>query len=227
MADIDNKYQADVSQKIFRGAKKFRGGEGLATTGFDLAGGFGKKFKPERHHLLDYVNEYRSANIILSLPEARDKIILRGEKNTLADAVKKILDLPMPKPLHYSANKKGVMLSWVSPDEWLLNLPLSKAAETMQALSKSLAGKHHALVDVSDYYVDIVLKGAASLPLISKGSPINVDERFLTVGQVVSTHYANASIVLTYLEKEFEMQVRSSFASYLWEYLIVAAKEFG
>ncbi|MDI9313760.1 MAG: sarcosine oxidase subunit gamma family protein [Hydrotalea sp.] len=224
--DNDNRYQADVSQKIFAGAKKVRRTNTPADVKLHLVGGFGQKWHPERNSLLDHADEYKSANILLSVVPPRDKIILRGEKSALAAAVKKIVGLAMPQPLHYSAGK-NYRLSWVSPDEWLLYLPLGAAAEIIEKLGKELKGKHHGLVDVSDYYLDILLKGSARFLLLNKGSPFDTDERVFTAGQVVSTHYANASIVLTQFDDECEIQVRSSFAPYLWDYLIVGAKEFG
>ena len=222
----NNKYQADVSQKIFSSAKKVRAGGGAVADKMHLSGGFGRKWQPERTSLLDLADEYKSANVFLSVVPPRDKIIVRGEKSVLATAIKNVLSLAMPKPLHYSV-EKNTRLSWVSPDEWIINIPLGTAKEVMKGLSRELNGKHHGVVEVSDYYVDIELKGSAGLLLINKGSPLNTDERVLTAGQVVGTHYANATILLTYLDNAWEFQVRSSFAPYLWEYLVTAAKEFG
>ena len=224
--DNNNKYQADVSQKIFAGAKKVRRGDGKGDAIRDNVDRLHQPLNFERNSLLDDADEYKSANILLSVVPPCDKIILRGEKSVLATAVKKLTGFAMPKPLHYQADK-NTRLSWISPDEWLLYLPLGKGEDMLEKLGNALAGKHHGLVDASDYYLDILLAGSARFLLLNKGSPFNTDERFFTVGQVVSTHYANASIVLTQFANECEIQVRSSFATYLWQYLIVGAKEFG
>ncbi|MGI9461970.1 MAG: sarcosine oxidase subunit gamma [Alphaproteobacteria bacterium] len=224
---VDNKHQSMLSQRIFQAAKKIRADDETLGDNFHLMDSFGKKWQPERTTLLDQADEYKSANIKLSVVPPRDKIILRGQKSTLAQAVKRTLGLEMPKPLHYQLGKKDSRLSWLSPDEWMLNTPLSSGDGIKEKLAQELAGKYYALIDVSDYYIDIALKGDASLLLINKGSPFNTDERYFSLGQVISTHYANATIVLSYLETSFEIQVRTSFAVYLWEYLVTAAKEFG
>lgn len=186
--------------------------------------------QPDLLPLLYQESHYKAANISLAICKPRDKVILRGQKSALSMAVKKVLGLDMPSPLHFSAPKRSeklLRLSWCSPDEWLLNCPLGSADDLMAQLSPLLKNKHHGLVNVSDYYSDIVLDGNRALELINKGSPINTDPRFFAAGDVVGTRYGNATILLTYLPKQWEIQVRSSFVPYLWQYLLTAAREFG
>lgn len=204
--------------------------------------------KPEIIPMLNQEVAYRSDNINLSLVAPNDKIILRGKSSLLSQAVKSATGLAMPKTCQFVSNqnkKKSATnnsqqsfcrMAWVSPDEYLLTLPYGMGEKMLAELSQLLHGKHHALVDVSDYYYSINLSGVAALTLLSKATPLNLNPQHFQIGDVKGTHFGNASILVYYLANtrnannsmaHVEIQVRSSFLPYLWQYLLVASKEFG
>ena len=84
------------------------------------------------------------------------------------------------------------------------------------------------MTDVSDYYVVMRLSGPEARVVLAKGSPFDVHPRSFDVGACAQTRFANASILLRLVGEAptFDIQVRWSFAPYLWDYLVDASREY-
>ena len=78
-----------------------------------------------------------------------------------------------------------------------------------------------AAVDVSDYSTVLRLSGAKTRDVIASGAPFDVHPDVFGVGQCAQTRFGNASILLSNHADTpvFQLQVRLSFAEYVFEYI--------
>jgi sarcosine oxidase subunit gamma len=113
---------------------------------------------------------------------------------------------------------------WLGPDEWLLLAPLAQAGLATR-LERSLSSWPHALVDVSHRQVALVVHGTAATTLLAAGCPLDLDAAAFPVGMCTRTLLAKAEVVLWRLGAcEFRLEVWRSFAPYLSQYLVEAAR---
>src|SRR5690606_39076515 len=78
----------------------------------------------------------------------------------VAAAVQDATGCEMPQPRRLT--RAGAMaVAWMAPDELLFVTPRDAAPDLAADLSRTLAGRHHLAVDVSDARVAFALEGAA------------------------------------------------------------------
>ena len=118
---------------------------------------------------------------------------------------------------------RGVL--WLGPDEWLVvGLP-GTAADTVAVLEDELAGRHHSVVDVSENRAVIELRGADRHALLASGCAIDLDARGGWVpGVCAQTLFARSQVLLQELDGATRVFVRPSFAGYVVDLLLVAAR---
>lgn len=169
----------------------------------------------------------------VSLEERRfvGKVVLRGNPDN-KDFLAKARDvLGEDLPLEPCTFVKGASYSiyWTGPDEWMIHTPEDGETALVLGLREALGDIHSQVVDVSDYYVLMRLSGPAAREVLAKGTPLDLHPRAFGAGKVAGTRYANATIQLAQLDDTptFDVQVRMSFAQYLWDYFTTASKEFG
>lgn len=148
------------------------------------------------------------------------KIILRGDGDDaqFTAAVKDALSLTLPVQPNTVASSEKEKLLWLGPDEWLLWTPMQLRQKRLDALQKAFAAQHAAAVDVSDYYTIIRLSGAVSDDIIAHGCPL--DLRAFRRGTCAQSRFCNAAFLLSKHDETptYDVQVRWSFADYLWNY---------
>lgn len=167
--------------------------------------------------LWDHVAPLRHHNIQVEPVIWRDKLIIRGDfTQQNFSQLWRDLGLQAPENCRFTQNGDK-RLSWWSPDEYLLDLPHGHAGNYLRQCQAVLGDCHHALVDVSDYYRVLTIHGAGRMHAINQASPFNTD--LLQPGMVVGTIFANASILISCFDEHLEIQVRSSFFAYIYEYL--------
>ncbi len=151
------------------------------------------------------------------------KLNLRGnpEDSAFIDAVEQVLGLALPLVPNMVGSAAKKTIFWLGPDEWLLHLPLEETDETREALHDVLANQHHAVTEVSDYYTVIHLSGPQAREVIASGSPLDIRPNHFNAGDCAQTRYGHASILLWPLDEApaFGLQVRWSYAKYLYDYL--------
>ncbi len=107
-------------------------------------------------------------------------------------------------------------IACLGPDEWIARL----AAETTLPTGEGLAAS---IVDISSRSLGIVVEGLRAASLIGTGCPLDV-ERF-AIGRTTRTLYETVEIVLwRESETRFHIDVWRSFAPWLWNALIAAAR---
>lgn len=133
---------------------------------------------------------------------------------------------PLPtKPL--TTQQYGeVRAVWTAPDDWLVIMPWSLAADFESRYRAAQTG-HYSIVDISAGQTLVELSGRESRNVLKKASPIDLHPQAFPVGKCVGTVFAKsaAGIVRTG-DDSYLLVVRRSFADYVWDWLIDASAEY-
>ncbi len=153
------------------------------------------------------------------------KISLRANPESLAGAVESVCGVPaVSAPNHFSTANENI-LYWMGPDERLVHCQNAVVADTVQSLKQALPVGKSAVVDVSDYYTVLRISGDKARDILASGTPFDVHPDVFKAGQCAQIRYGNASILLSRIaDNTYELQVRWSFAQYLWKYLCKVAR---
>ncbi|NRD71919.1 sarcosine oxidase subunit gamma family protein [Shewanella sp. VB17] len=173
-------------------------------------------------------SQRQNVSVYLSELAFLGHLVLRGNSDNekFAAAIKEVLGVSLPAALQSEA-KDELSISWISPDEWLVILPIKQAFAVESRLRIIVEG-HFAVVNVSGGQTVLSLSGSNALQVLHKSTPYDVHERNFPVGKVVTTVFAKSQVVIrrTGLES-WELTVRRSFADYVWLWLTDAAREYG
>lgn len=175
------------------------------------------------------------------------KVNIRGDSSdsAFAKAVEKVVGVRLPTTPNTVAERPGTGLPsaeavehvagsghnvvyWLGPDEWLVHTPPNGEGALVQALREALSGVHAAVTDVSDYYVVIDLAGPNARDVLARGCPLDLHPSKFAAGQCAQSRFAHASILLHQKTDapSYRLQVRWTYATYLWSYLADAAKQW-
>ena len=116
---------------------------------------------------------------------------------------------------------------WLCPDEWLVVGPAGQQEALEQALRNGFNGEFGSVVDVSANRTVLEIRGRKARELLAHGVPIDLDARSFGPGRCAQTLMAKAQVTVERRNEEqaFHLHVRSSFASYLADWLLDAAAE--
>lgn len=112
-------------------------------------------------------------------------------------------------------------MHWMGPDERLLYSESQDPETLTKTLRTHLPEGKSAVVDVSDYYTVLKLSGDNARQVLASGTPFDVHLRVFKSKQCAQVRFGNASLLLSCIDDTpvFHLQVRWSFAEYLWGYL--------
>ena len=135
------------------------------------------------------------------------------------------VDLPAPLRAAFDGDRGAV---WMSPDELLLFTAYDRAGELAASLGAALAGTHHLAVDVSDARAVITLAGSGVAEVLAKGAPVDLSDAAFPVGAARRTHIGGVAVGFwRRAEHEWEIVCLSSFARYLFDWLVESSREGG
>ena len=181
--------------------------------------------------LADALDETRAGDAVLAERTDRARLNLRldpadAEALTAAGAA---LGGTLPlAPNTAATTEDGWSVLWLGPNEWLVTGPAAGAGAPADTLRASLAGKHHALCDVSAMYATLALSGPRAREVLMKGCRLDLHPRAFSAGTCVQTALAKAQVILhqTGDAPTYEITVRNSFAHYLATWLLDAMAEY-
>jgi sarcosine oxidase subunit gamma len=131
-----------------------------------------------------------------------------------------LLGVPLPAPNRVATAGERAIL-WLGPDEYLVVGPPDDRID--------LAGESaDSIVDVSANRTTIELSGPHARDILEKGMPIDLHPRSFGPGQCAQTLLARAQVLVRQVDAKptYHVMVRGSFAPYLADWLVDAAKEF-
>jgi len=185
---------------------------------------------PLYHAELAKLAQASSRNAGVSMQELAfvGHLVIRGDASNskLQNAMKEVLEIELPGKLE-SQSKGDVCICWIAPDEWLVMLPGQDCFAVENKLRDALEG-HFAIVNVSGGQTILNLSGVHAQDVLKKSTGYDVHERNFPVGKVVTTTLAKSqAIIMRTEENEWQLIIRRSFSDYLWNWLMIAADEYG
>ncbi len=169
-------------------------------------------------------------NTFISLREIGDRgmIDVRGfasDRKFMA-AVKKVLEVELPKSPRTSAAWGEVNALWLSIDQWLILCPRAKADALTAELQVALHGVHSLAVNVSDMRTVIRLEGEGCREVMMKGTSTDLLDGSFTPGAVKRMRFAEIAALLHVVENNvLDVYVFRSYAQYAWLFLEKAARK--
>lgn len=169
------------------------------------------------------------AGIVIREAQLRGHLNLRGnpENELFVKGVESVLGIKLPTvPGHFESN--GVShIYWLGPTEWLVIVTGGSEVEVETRLRESLQG-HFVVVDVSGGQTLINISGEGVDIVLKKSSGYDFHPSRFEAGRCVQTTFAKATaLVSKKSDGSFDLVIRRSFADYLAQWLLDAAKEFG
>jgi len=130
---------------------------------------------------------------IVAIEHSVGHLVLRGQAEILGPALQSSRDLNLPTEALTSSGLGKDCLRWLSPNEWLLTLPLTSVFDAEEALRQKMGG-HGAIVNVSGGQTLLELKGSKVTSVLKKSTSYDVDLVNFPVGKVVTTTFAQAQV---------------------------------
>ena len=171
-------------------------------------------------------NEINQGSISVKEISPVIKINLRGKKREFLTNVGKNLNMILPTEANTSTTSDKLTAIWLSPDEWMVvsNELVSKDTNKYElqemlfnSISKTTLG---AVVDVTDQFVQLELKGENIYEIFSAGSPFNFNEFKEKKGSTTQTVLNHVDVILHHKDEYIvNLFVRRSFSQHLWEWI--------
>ena len=154
------------------------------------------------------------------------KLIIRGKKRNFLSAVGKSLNMVLPTKSNTSTQSEKLTALWLSPDEWMIfsNSVVKENTNTYDTetlLNKNICKLNlGAVIDVTDQYARITLKGDKIYDLFQTGSPFNFNEFRYKIGSVAQTIIAKVDVIIhNQNQNEVNLFVRRSFSEHLFSWM--------
>jgi Sarcosine oxidase gamma subunit len=154
------------------------------------------------------------------------KLNLRGKKREFFTIIGKNLNMLLPTEANTSTISDKLTAIWLSPDEWMIvtNDEVKKDTNEYQLneilfndISKSSLG---AIIDVTDQFVQLEIKGKNIYEIFSAGSPFNFSEFKDKKGSSVQTILNHIDVIVHNKGDQIvNLFVRRSFAQHLWSWI--------
>ena len=158
------------------------------------------------------------------------KLIVRGRKREFISAIGKVLNILLPTEANTSTQSDKLTAVWLSPDEWMIfsNQPDDESTnsyEIEKLLTKNVSKLNlGAVIDVTDQFVMINLKGNKIYELFQSGSPFNFNNFQNKKGAVTQTILTKIDIIVHNQDKNVvNLFVRRSFSQHLFSWMNDAA----
>ena len=171
-------------------------------------------------------NEINQGSISVKEISPVIKINLRGKKREFFTNVGKNLNMILPTEANTSTTSDKLTAIWLSPDEWMVvsNELVSKDTNKYElqemlfnSISKTTLG---AVVDVTDQFVQLELKGENIYEIFSAGSPFNFNEFKEKKGSTTQTILNHVDVILHHKDENVvNLFVRRSFAEHLCSWI--------
>ena len=161
----------------------------------------------------------------ISLSEPIVKINLRGKKKEFFTKIGKILSIILPIEPNTSTSNQQYNTLWLSPDEWLVYFK-GEDRQLFDNLFNEISKLNFgSVVDVSNQWICINIKGNKTFDLLSSGSPFNFESFKKTKNSVTQTLLNHTDVIIHHKEiNEINLFVRRSFSEDLWLWIKDSAR---
>ena len=152
----------------------------------------------------------------------RGLLLLQGspEDAVLDDAVSRQIGARVPGPQTTSIRGEYALL-WMTPKEWLLELPAAATSAVQGALVTRLALSLAAVTDITDALACFDIDGDRAMDVLMSGCSLDLRPHAFAAGRVARTAVADvpAIILKAGTSDPFRCWVDRSFAEHFWSWL--------
>jgi len=181
-------------------------------------------------HKIGLFGDHENKQDLLKISEIKNLSIFQVAKHRKSEVQSnqiKIdgLSLPQENPL-ISANE-NIRILWTGPETWLL---ISTNSNLRELISLECSDNDFAITDLSHSRATVEIKGAHTLDVIKKGSPLNVNENVFKEGNCANTTYNGINILIDFISndpKTIHLYALRSFGGSFYHSITDAALEFG
>ncbi len=134
-----------------------------------------------------------------------------------------VLGFDLPPTSNTVASIAGRRALWLGPDEWLIVGAADEAKGIQRSLHDALAGVSASIVDVSASRTVLLIQGGRARELLAHGIAIDLHPHAFAPGRCAQTLLAKAQVIIERgpdQDQAFRLFVRTSFASYVAEWLL-------
>lgn len=161
---------------------------------------------------------------VIATVQGLGRLLLRGD-TAVIQAAGAAFGVPIPTLACRAEFQPPRAALWLGPDEFLLLLPEAWVADTVATMTVALAALPHALVDIGQRQLALVVEGADAAALLNAGCPLDLDEALFPVNTSTRTLLGKAEIVLWRMAADrFHLEVGRSFLPYVRAFLADAAR---
>ncbi|MDA0844371.1 MAG: sarcosine oxidase subunit gamma [Proteobacteria bacterium] len=155
------------------------------------------------------------------------KLNMRADKSA-GKMVKSITGCMFPPAANTFTSAGERHAVWLGPDEFMIICEAGKDEELASSIQASFGNRHAAVTNITDALAAFHLKGAAVRQVLAKGCALDLHHSSFTSGDAAQTLLSHAAVTIMALaDDEFIVICRTSFASYLHDWLLDAALEYG
>ena len=154
------------------------------------------------------------------------KMNLRGNKREFFKIIGKNLNLLLPTEANTSTISDKLTAIWLSPDEWMIvsNDLINKDTNEYQLneilFNDILKSNLGAIIDVTDQFVQLEIRGEKIYEIFSSGSPFNFNEFKNRKGASAQTLLNYIDVIIhNKAENIVNLLVRRSFSKHLWSWI--------
>ena len=176
---------------------------------------------------LEYPNfEKKSLDELeLKLSEPIKKINIRGKKKEFFTKAGKILSIILPIEPNTGSSNQQFNALWLSPDEWLVYFNEDNNNVYNDLYNEISKLNFGSIVDVSNQWICINIKGKKTFDLLSSGSPFNFNDFKNTKNSVTQTLLNHTDVIIHHTEiNKINLFVRRSFSEDLWLWIKDSAR---
>ena len=155
------------------------------------------------------------------------KLNIRADKSA-GKIIKSITGCTFPPAANKFTTAGERHAVWLGPDEFMIICEAGKDEELASAIHTSFGSLHAAVTNITDALAAFRLKGAAVRQVLAKGCALDLHYNSFTSNDAAQTLLSHAAVIIMALaDDEFVVICRTSFASYLHDWLLDAALEYG
>ena len=160
-----------------------------------------------------------------TLAEAGFLLLQSTAESSMEDALTSEIGLALPAPLETSVRGNYTLL-WLTPAEWLLELPTEETDSLQIALSRRLATSLATVTDMSDAFACCEVSGARAAEALMSGCSLDLHTHSFPSGRVARTALADIPIIIRKIGEpnHFRCLVDRGFAGHLRDWLADVAR---
>ena len=146
----------------------------------------------------------------------------RDADPALTQAVARALGFAPPETPNTVTSAGARRALWLSPGTWrIVGGPDDAAARLETALREAVPRALASVVDVSDSYTVIQIRGAGARAALARGCPLDLHARAFGAGRCARSLLVHNDVLLHQCDDapSFDVEVRRSVAPYVWSWL--------